>query len=220
VDLLGDKLADPILWRRPACVFVNSMSDLFHARLGFHEIAAVYSAMRVAHHHAYIVLTKRPATAAVFLREELRGSPEDEWPNVAIGYSASDQRSLDAGAGQLLECRAACRVLSLEPLIGPVDLSGCIEGVHWVIVGGESGPGARKMQPEWVASVVVQCQCAGVPVFFKQWGSAAASATEIPGHLRQWPQVDANLAGATRWRPDLPPIDQCHAIAPGSTQSP
>lgn len=152
----------PLRWRSPRLVFVNSMSDLFHEDIPIDFIREVFSTMERAHWHTFQILTKRSQR----LREL---ASELQWPsNVWMGVSVED---MDA-SGRIDDLRtvnAALRFLSLEPLVGPLrDLD--LLGIHWVIVGGESGPGARPMEPAWVLDLRDQCRAVKVPFFFKQWG--------------------------------------------------
>jgi len=152
----------PFMWRTPQTVFVNSMSDLFHPEVPVSFINRVFATMRSADWHQYQILTKRSERVA-----EL--SPRLDWaPNIWMGVSIENQDYVFR-AEHLRHINAAVKFLSIEPLIGPIsDLN--LTGIDWVIVGGESGPGARTMKPEWARSIRDACQNAGVPFFFKQWG--------------------------------------------------
>ncbi|MFF0633498.1 DUF5131 family protein [Nocardia sp. NPDC004151] len=157
----------PRRWRSTKVVFVNSMSDLFHARVPEAFIRDVFEVITATPQHTYQVLTKRSLRARR-LAERLA------WPsNLWMGVSVEDQDTL-IRAEHLLEIPAAVRFLSCEPLLGPVDLTAVMRrqhnGIGWVIVGGESGPGARPVSPEWVRGLRDHCVTAGVPFFFKQWG--------------------------------------------------
>jgi len=160
--LRSDRLRLPLRWKEPRRIFVNSMSDLFHPDVPRSYIEAVFAVMREAGWHRFQILTKRS--------ERLRElGPQLDWPaNVWMGVSVENQRWASR-VDDLRSVPCAIRFLSLEPLLGPVSLD--LKGIHWVIVGGESGPGARRMLPEWVVSVQSQCDVAGVPFFFKQWGA-------------------------------------------------
>ena len=162
ITLRHDRLELPLQWRRPRKIFVNSMSDLFHESVPLDFIESVFSTMRRAHWHQFQVLTKRSGR----LRELAHkiGWP----PNVWLGVSVENQRCVSR-VDDLREVPAAVRFLSVEPLLGPVKLD--LSGIGWVIVGGESGPGARPMRIDWALSVRDQCTAAGVPFFFKQWGA-------------------------------------------------
>ena len=156
-----ERLDQPLRWKRPRTIFVNSMSDLFHEQVADGFVASVFAVMERAGRHTFQVLTKRPERAAAL-------APSLPWPpNVWLGVSVENQRwttRVDA----LREIPAAVRFLSCEPLLGPLDLD--LEGVGWVIAGGESGPRARPMDVEWARGVRDQCLASGVPFFFKQWG--------------------------------------------------
>lgn len=236
VRFVADKLAEPLSWRKPKRVFVNSMSDLFHDGVSFEQIAAIFGVMAACPQHAFQVLTKRPERARAFFRwyegeSGAGGSPfaavyearsvlahtgmphvrdalsaaQEDWPlaNVWLGVSVEDQASADKRIPHLLECPAAVRWVSYEPAIGPVDftaldflpsmpdpspndptvrldaLRGHVIGpddmldakLDWVVVGGESGPGARPFDLAWARSVIAQCAEAGTAAFFKQAGA-------------------------------------------------
>ena len=165
--LVPEKLEEPLRWRRPRMIFVNSMSDLFHDGVPDSYIVEVARVMSSARWHVFQVLTKR----AERLRHLLMGSLSfaAELPNVWWGVSVEDRKHGLPRIGYLRAAPAALRFLSIEPLleaIGVLDLT----GISWVIVGGESGPRCRRMDPGWVREIRDQCQSAGVPFFFKQWG--------------------------------------------------
>jgi protein gp37 len=155
-------LEAPLGWRRPRTIFVNSMSDLFHESVPTEYLEAVFAVMRRAHWHRFQLLTKRSERLAKLSRRL-------DWaPNVWMGVSVESQR-YRYRIDHLRETGARLRFLSLEPLLGP--LPGLdLERIDWVIVGGESGPGARPMAHAWVADLRDQCRRARVPFFFKQWG--------------------------------------------------
>jgi len=238
IRLVPEVLDEPLKWRNPERVFVNSMSDLFHSEVPDEFIDQVFAVMALAPQHTFQILTKRPERmlrymnapdrdeaighTAMYLYEKFGGRGDcslaaglihgpgritnlpgttdhpKAWPlpNVWLGVSVEDQRAADECIPLLLQTPAAVRFLSCEPLLGPVDLTripvynvGALHNcdalrgyggwgdfdrwnyrVHWVIVGGESGTGARPMHPDWVRSIRDQCLDAGVPFFFKQWG--------------------------------------------------
>lgn len=227
VRIVPEVLDQPLRWKKPRRIFVNSMSDLFHENVTDEWLDRIFAVMALAKQHTFLVLTKRPermrrwftTTASGAKREilvwETAGRPE-RWPgwplpNVWIGVSVENQQAADERIPLLLETPAAVRFVSAEPLLGPLDLTaylprqlyvcqscgvelgqgevgldfrcpycgaacdpdGSTEGLDWVIVGGESGPGARPMHPDWVWSLRDQCQQAGVAFFFKQWGEFA-----------------------------------------------
>lgn len=247
--LAPDKLSEPLKWKTPRRIFVDSMSDLFHEEFPFNYIAACFGVMSACQQHTFQVLTKRPERAAEFFHwierqkpaltaalvkrggawpdaeqsaesvlcayharhvlEPIKRPPFAGWPlpNVHIGTSIANQKDADKNIPYLLQIPAAVHFLSIEPLIAPVDLdpalceihgnefetdAGCSEcqadgyigemstgnwldplngGVQWVIVGGESGPGARPCDVAWIRTIVEQCTTADVPVFVKQLGA-------------------------------------------------
>ena len=187
VRLHAERLEIPLRWRKPRRVFVNSVSDLFHEQVPNAFIDGVFGIMLTAENHTFQVLTKRHKRMQEYLtrRSNLSGGP---LPNVWLGVSAEDQKTFDERTKYLLQTPAAKRFVSLEPLLEPIILDdGAFGGGHtaltteidhledtkldWVIVGGESGPGARPMKLEWVRSIRDQCLSVGVPFFFKQWGA-------------------------------------------------
>jgi protein gp37 len=165
--LVPEKLADPLRWSTSRMIFVNSMSDMFHEDVPDEYILAISEVMRVANWHTYQVLTKRAERLRSLLRDKLRLLANT--PHIWWGVSV-ENRSQGVPRIQLLrESGAAMPFLSIEPLLedlGEVDLS----GMAWVIVGGESGPGARPLKTEWVRNIRRQCREYRVPFFFKQWG--------------------------------------------------
>lgn len=246
VVLASDHLEDPLHWRKPQRIFVNSMSDLFHEDIPVEFIDKVFAVMAMCPQHTFQILTKRPERMREYLRQiqddekdmhrwegaatEIMGSPllvqisEMDWPlkNVWLGVSVENQHFADERIPILLGTPAAIRFISAEPLLGPVDLRHLVHGpdvpvrpkpgtwgmtgtgplptekkssgsqvdaltgqwkdatgelvgtlpypLDWVIVGGESGPGARPMHPDWARSLRDQCNAANVPFLFKQWG--------------------------------------------------
>ncbi|MEW2478697.1 phage Gp37/Gp68 family protein [Mycobacterium sp. NPDC049093] len=220
VQLRPEKLDQPLRWRKPRRIFVNSMSDLFHDAVPDEYIARVWAVMALAPQHTFQVLTKRHARMRSLLtsdrfwrladisqssavaRRDPQGNPT--LTNVWLGVSTENQQWADIRIPALLDTPAAVRFISAEPLLGPIDLRqsfakwtpsidhpawmtadktkvpGGVEEtmrvrdvLHWVIVGGESGPGARPMHPDWARSLRDQCDQAGVPFLFKQWGEWA-----------------------------------------------
>lgn len=167
VTLHYDVLDLPKRWKTPRLVFVNSMSDLFHELVPLDFIQRVFATMRDCPQHTFQILTKRSQR----LREL---APQLEWArNIWVGVSVENAGVLDR-IEDLRSVRAAVRFLSCEPLLGPLgNLQ--LEGIHWVIVGGESGPGARPIKADWVRSVRDQCISQGVAFFFKQWGGVRKS---------------------------------------------
>ena len=156
----------PMTWRSPKTIFVNSMSDLFHENVSADFIERVFQVMREAQHHLYQVLTKRGD------RLSQLDSQGVLWPeNLWLGVSVETQDYVSR-IDHLKATRARCKFVSLEPLLGPLsDLD--LVGIDWVIVGGESGPGARPMDSSWVIGIRGQCLEAKIPFFFKQWGTLA-----------------------------------------------
>jgi protein gp37 len=174
VRIVPDKLADPLRWSEPKMVFVNSMSDLFHDDVPQSYITRVVTTMRLARWHTYQVLTKRSDRLRDLLAGELRGAADE--PHIWWGVSVEDRKYGLPRIADLQASPAAVRFLSVEPLLEDLgDLP--LRGIAWVIVGGESGPGARPMQEEWVLSIRKQCRAARVPFFFKQWGGVRKKST-------------------------------------------
>jgi len=165
--LVPEKLGEPLRWRTPRRIFVNSMSDLFHEDVPTDFIGAVGGVMRDAVWHTFQTLTKRHERLRALLSSEL--SWLGRLPNAWWGVSVEDRKHGLPRIDELRSTSAAVRFLSIEPLLedlGPLDFS----GIHWVIVGGESGRKARPMDPAWVRSIRDQCLEQRVPFFFKQWG--------------------------------------------------
>lgn len=192
ITVVDHLLDQPLRWRKPRRIFVNSMSDLFHETVPDDVIHAVFSVMAQATQHTFQILTKRPERMRDVLTlwdrigitgNYFHGHP---LPNVWLGVSVEDQATADERIPLLLQTPAAVRWISAEPLLGPIDFSGMwvphanpavhesmLEALDWVVVGGESGKNARPMQLDWALSLRDQCQSAGVPFFFKQWGEHA-----------------------------------------------
>lgn len=179
-----DALRAPLRWRKPRRVFVNSMSDLFHERVSDAFISAVWKIMRATPRHTYQVLTKRPGRMRRAARELNVGSNGMPLPNVWLGVSVEDRVSAEQRIPNLQYTFARVRFLSIEPLISP--LVGVDLACDWVIVGGESGPGARPMDPDWVRVIRNVCCAAGTPFFFKQWGGASPKANGRMLDGRTW----------------------------------
>ena len=170
--LVPDKLEEPLKWRMPRRIFVNSMSDLFHPGVPDEYIVKIAEIMVSAQQHTFQVLTKRSARMRELLGTKLRfASP---LRHIWWGVSVENRKHGLPRLADLQGSPAAVKFLSIEPLLedlGALDLS----GVSWVIVGGESGPGARPLRKEWVLALRDHCQAAGVPFFFKQWGGVQKS---------------------------------------------
>lgn len=238
VRLLPERLEEPLRWRKPRRVFVDSMSDLFHSNVPFEFIAATFGIMASTPRHTFQVLTKRPERAREFFRwietGDLRhpnratmgcslaiarvlreAAPKHEgfvraargdvaWPlaNVWLGTSVENQVTADERIPHLLGCPAAVRWISAEPLLGPVDLAytmfngadsfGQMPGLDWVVVGGESGPGARACDVAWIRSIVAQCRVAGVPAFVKQLGAQPVARDRFDMSEEFFRNADAN----------------------------
>jgi protein gp37 len=170
--LVPEKLHDPLSWRTPKRIFVNSMSDVFHEDIPDDYIAAVTDVMVEAHWHTFQVLTKRSVRMRDLLQTRLRSAAD--LPHIWWGVSVENKQYGISRIEHLQAAPASVRFLSIEPLLehlGPLNLS----GIHWVIVGGESGFGARPMKREWVTSIRKQCRDSRVPFFFKQWGGVRKS---------------------------------------------
>lgn len=184
VTLHEDLIEEPLKWGRPRVVFVNSMSDLFQEEVPFAFIQKVFETMSHASQHIFQVLTKRSER----LQEVAKDLP---WPkNVWMGVSVENEDVMYR-VHHLRQVPAHIRFLSCEPLIGSLD-NLPLEGIHWVIVGGESGPGARPMQQEWVESILCQCRNAEVPFFFKQWGGTRKKRTGRLLHGRAYNEFPAS----------------------------
>lgn len=172
--LVPEKLTEPFSWRTPKLVFVNSMSDLFQPGVSDEYIEAVCRVMVKTNWHTYQVLTKRSERLRELLRGRLQFAAEQK--HIWWGVSVEDRQYGLPRVDDLRDAPATVRFLSVEPLLqdlGNIDLS----GISWVIVGGESGPGARPLRKEWVVSIREQCRLARVPFFFKQWGGTRKSRT-------------------------------------------
>lgn len=201
VTLHPDKLDQPLRWRKPRRVFVCSMGDLFHPKVKSQSIAEVFDIIAQAQNHTFLILTKRPRRMKAVLEgfREIWECSCVGWPlpNLWLGVTAENQQRADERIPILLQIPAAKRFVSIEPMLGAVDLQsyvlgdtlcrcdGCMDlaknapemwqaqRIDWVICGGETGPGARPMHPEWVRSLRDQCQASGTPFFFKSWGEYA-----------------------------------------------
>ena len=210
-----ERLGEPLKWRTTRRVFVCSMGDLFHEDVSFEFIDKAHEVMRYCRQHTFQMLTKRPERLKAFWdwRQNYypyilnvgalnRGTvaqyrqlrpPENAW----YGTSVEDQPTVDERIPHLLACPAAVRFVSCEPLLVPVDLTGFLDRIDWVIVGCETGPGRRPCNLEWVADIVAQCRAAGVPCFVKQvsvgrWpGRVSHEPAEWPEELRvrEWPNM-------------------------------
>ena len=171
----------PLHWKTPKRIFVNSMSDLFHVDVPLPYIKQVFEVMKRAHWHQFQVLTKRAERI-----EELNASLKWE-PNIWMGVSVENQKYAYR-IDHLRKTGAHVKFLSIEPLIGPIGKLN-LRGIDWVIVGGESGPGARPMDAEWVTGIRDQCQRANVAFFFKQWGGVQKKKTGRTLEGRTWNEM-------------------------------
>jgi protein gp37 len=180
-------LEEPLRWRTPRVVFVNSMSDLFHAKVPLGFIADVFDVIRETRQHTYQALTKRSLRLA-------RVADKFNWPdNLWMGVSVENADVLDR-VDHLRTVPAAVRFLSCEPLLGPLDDID-LAGIGWVIAGGESGPRYRPMELSWARGIRDACQDADVPFFFKQWGGRTPKAfgRELDGKL--WNEMPTSATG-------------------------
>jgi len=193
VTMHSDRLDQPLHWRKPRRIFVCSMSDLFHEMVPDEFITKVFGEIALCEQHTFMILTKRPARMKKYIDSTWGNQMYGGFPNVWLGVTAENQKQVDKRIPILLQTPAAVRFVSIEPMIGPVSLrwlaafpenapttamnphnggeTNELDGLRrldWVIVGGESGPGARPMQPDWARSIRDQCQAAGVPFFMKQ----------------------------------------------------
>lgn len=180
ITLDRKSLSIPAAWSKPRMVFVNSMSDLFHPDVPVDFIRDVWSIMEVTPRHTYQILTKRPSRMA----EVLNFGDFRVLPNVWLGTSVEDSRVLNR-LDELRKVPAAVRFVSFEPLIGSVA-GGNLKDIHWAIVGGESGPNARPMDPKWIDEIFDQCTDADAAFFFKQWGGKNKKATGRVYRKRTW----------------------------------
>ena len=179
-----ERLTQPLQWRRPKRIFVNSMSDLFHKEIPISFIDAVFDTMEAANWHTFQVLTKRSSLMTRYLRSRYgdRVAPPHVWLGVSIEDAKNTVRLKHLRAAQ-----ASVRFVSFEPLlasVGTIDLS----GIHWVIVGGESGPKARPMEEQWAIEIRDQCKAARVAFFFKQWGGTRPKSGGRLLRGREWNQ--------------------------------
>jgi protein gp37 len=212
VVLHPERLSKPLSWRKPSMVFVNSMSDLFHELIPFDFVTEVFDVMVQAKQHTFQVLTKRPERMREFMRGYWHGgdpsvcvSPSRPAKNIWLGTSVENQRWADARVPILLDTPAAVRFLSCEPLLGPVTfrwrpwaplvkanhLDSIRGGIHWMIVGGESGPTHRPLDAEWVRTLRKESVEAGTAFFFKQWGGRTPKSNGRILDGREWSEYPA-----------------------------
>lgn len=241
VVLVDHKILEPLAWKKPAKIFVNSMSDLFHGEVPLEFIDQVFAVMAACPQHIFQVLTKRPERMALYLNshdrvdriaraaktmslfcaasslEQMRA--DGYLPNVWLGVSAEDQITANDRLWMMIQLPAAVRWLSAEPLLGAIDFeepgntgnlatgvhlqtnvhSEVFPGLDWVVVGGESGPRARPMHPNWVRGLRDQCIAAGIPFFFKQWGEWMPRADLMAGGEKNF----AASGPQSKRRPDV-----------------
>lgn len=185
LTLRPERLAQPLAWRRPRMIFVNSMSDLFHKQVPTPFVDKVFDTMELANWHVFQVLTKRSSLMRDYLRRRYasREAPAHIWLGVSVEEAAAKSR-----IDHLRAAPAAVRFLSIEPLIGSVGQMN-LDGIHWVIAGGESGPGARPMHIDWAREVRNECARQSVSFFFKQWGGIRpkSGGRELDG--REWNEM-------------------------------
>lgn len=198
VTLHPDRLDQPLRWKKSRRVFVSSMGDLFHKDVPFHFIEQIFYMMAKANQHTYQLLTKRPQRMLEVVRQiedTQHDRFDDLFPNVWLGVTAENQERADERIPILLQTPAAVRFVSVEPMLGPVDMwDGNSEawplaesGLDWIIIGCESGPNRRPIKLEWAVDVIRKCKPAGVPVFVKQLdinGKVSKNPTEWPEELR------------------------------------
>lgn len=192
VRLWSARLNQPEKWADPRMIFVNSMSDLFHVDIPEDYLRRVFEVMLRVNRHIYQVLTKRPARAVRFFDTNQDLFPAGRIPeHIWMGTSVESQE-VTYRVRQLRDLPAEVRFLSCEPLLGPLQLD--LEGIHWVIVGGESGIGHRRMEEEWAVGVQEQCEATGIAFFFKQWGGRTPKAGGRVLDGRTWDEMPMLVA--------------------------
>jgi protein gp37 len=185
ITLHPDQLDLPLRWNKAKMIFVNSMSDLFHEAVPEEYIKKMFAVMEKADWHTFQILTKRAERLAKL-------APHLPWPgHIWQGVSVENQ-TYTKRIGFLRKVPAAVRFLSVEPLLGPI-VNLPLEGIHWVIVGGESGPHHRLIKPEWVQEIRKQCVASGIPFFFKQWGGRTPKSGGRTLDGRTWNQMPSNV---------------------------
>ncbi len=191
ITLHPDQVDLPLRWAKPKMIFVNSMSDLFHEEVPLSYIAQVFELMGEAPQHTFQVLTKRHTRLAELMpRLPLLA-------NVWVGVSVENQLWADRRIPALKSVAAAVRFLSCEPLLRPISLAKHLGGIDWVIVGGESGPRARPMEPSWARAIRDECLEAGVPFFFKQWGGRTSKAGGRMLDGKIWAEMPSRMHSVT-----------------------
>jgi len=193
LTLRPQRLAEPLLWRKPRRIFVNSMSDLFHKEIPRDFIDSVFDTMEAAHWHTFQVLTKRSSLMTRYLRHRYPNgaAPAHIW----LGVSIEDEKNA-VRLKHLRVAQALTRFVSFEPLLGSVGRLN-LTGIAWVIVGGESGPRARRMAERWAIEIRDQCQAANVAFFFKQWGGTRPKSGGRLLRDREWNEYPAIHKDAT-----------------------
>ena len=193
IRVMNNHMDDPLHWRKPSRIFVNSMSDTFHEGVPLEVIDRAFDVMERAPWHTFLVLTKRSKRMLEYVSARYKGRkyPDHIWLGVSVCEKADLPKVMD-----LIQSPASVRFLSCEPLIGPLTLpKQVIDGIQWVIVGGESGVHSRPMRTEWATSLRDQCQNAGIAYFFKQYGSVDANGIRQRGH--HW--AGHNLLNGRKW---------------------
>ena len=230
-----DRLDQPLRWRKPRRIFVNSMSDLFHEDVPDDFIDRAFAVMALAPRHTFQILTKRAERMQAYVQsrkypnvvvhmmailqnaDSPHSTPDAGWPlpNVWLGVSVENQHFYDERIGKLLRTPAAVRFISYEPALGPLDLRmggmsmpdyadlNPLPKLDWLIVGGESGPGARPFDLAWARSIVQQCQTAGVPVFVKQLGAKPITTYDNGAQVYDVPLRDRKGGDIDEWPADL-----------------
>ncbi|MCR9129179.1 MAG: phage Gp37/Gp68 family protein [Alphaproteobacteria bacterium] len=190
--LRPERIGQPLTWRRPKRVFVNSMGDLFHKNVPVSLIDQVFDTMERADWHQFQLLTKRSSLMRNYINRRYgpSGCPEHIWLGVSV-----ENRDKAKRIDHLRATHAAVRFLSVEPLLGPLGAINLV-GIHWVIVGGESGPGARPMEEAWAVAVRDQCVNQGVPFFFKQWGGIRPKSGGRLLEGREWNEYPQEMQAA------------------------
>ncbi|MGQ0444805.1 MAG: DUF5131 family protein [Beijerinckiaceae bacterium] len=199
LTLRPERLLQPLEWKRPRMIFVNSMSDLFHKEIPRVYVSAVFDTMEKADWHIYQVLTKRSSLMQKFINDRYkeRLAPPHMWFGVSLENEKATSRIV-----HLQNANASIRFLSIEPLIAPVGKVS-LDGIAWVIVGGESGYGARPMKPEWAIDIRNQCIKANVAFFFKQWGGRSPKTGGRLLEGKEWSQFPMKLPASRQRQLEL-----------------
>lgn len=184
IEFVPSALGKPLRRQKPTTYFVNSMSDLFHVDVKIEWLAAIWQVMAETPQHTHQILTKRARTMRI--AADVMADRYGLLDNIWLGVSIENQQTADERYRFLAKTQAALRFLSVEPLLGQVDLGGRLNEIDWVIVGGESGPNARPIEADWVRLLRDQCQEAEVPFFFKQWGGVNKKAAGRMLDGREW----------------------------------